>query len=184
MKLVLSIANVVAVTPLMLKHGTGDEAALEPATALTLRADTPPSILEELREGLADKFFEPAEKGPRVPCIPELAGALGWKTEFESATLKLDLSNCEDLDFSDEELVIAGTELKGIEFEPLSTGMVGFKCNAIIRSDDPELRGKLNGLLRHTVSATFTKLTQKPLAEPKKAKDDASTSSQEPLPLH
>lgn len=174
MKLVLAIAEVVAVTNLMLRHGTGEDATLVPAKALTFRAKVQPSQLEELREGLADVFFEKTEKAPRVPSLPEIDGAIGWKTEYESGTLRLDLSNLDDLDFDDEELVLGGVDAKDITFEPLAAGMVDFKVNAIVKSDDPEMRGKLDALLRHTVSAEFSKLTQKPLAEPKKPKDDAS----------
>ncbi len=182
MKIVLAIAEVVAVTNLMLKHGTGEDATLVPAKALTFRAKVPPVVLEQLREGLTDRFFEPApEKAPRVPSLPELDGAIGWKTEFESGTLRLDLSNLDDLDFDDEELVLSGVDAKDITFEPLATGMVDFKVNAIVKSDDPEMRGKLDALLRHTVSASFSKLTQKPLAEPKKAKEDASTQASLPI---
>lgn len=182
MKLYLPIAEVTAVTPLMLKMGTGEDATLEPATSLTLRAEVHPEVLDELREGLSDRFFEKGDgKSPRVPCIPELDGALGWKSEYEAGTLKLDLSDLEDLDFEDEELTIGGVDAKGITFEPLPKGMLDFKVNAIIRSDDVELRGKLNGLLRHTLKATFLKMTQKPLAAPKAPKDDAA-SRQPALP--
>lgn len=175
MKLYLPIAQVTAVTPLMLKHGTGEDAGLEPATSITFRAEVDPKLLDELREGLADRFFEPVNgKGPRVLSVPEFEGAFGWKTEYEGSNLVLNLEDCDDLDFDDEELVLAGVDAKGITFEPLAKGMVDFKVNAIVRSDDPELRGKLNGILRHTVKAVFSKLTQKPLAEPKKPKDDGA----------
>jgi hypothetical protein len=184
MKLSLPIAQVVAVTPLMLKHGNGEDASLVPATSLTFRGPIEPKQLEELREGLSDRFFEPASgKAPRVPAIPELDGAIGWKTEYEGFTLALDLSELEDLDFEDENLTITGVDAKGISFEPLATGMVDFKINAIVQTDDVELRGKLNALLRHTVRATFSRLTQKPLAEPKKAGDDAATSAQQSLAI-
>lgn len=184
MKLSLAIAQVVAVTPLMLKHGSGEDATLVPATSLTFRAEVNPEQLVELREGLADKFFEAvAPKAPRVPSIPEIEGAIGWKTEYEDGTLRLDLSELEDLDFEDEEITIGGVDAKGITFEPMAKGMVDFKVNAIVRSDDAELRGKLNALLRHTVRATFSKLTQKPLAEPKKPSDDAADPNQGKLPM-
>lgn len=176
MKLYLANALVVAVTPLMLKHGSGEDATLVPATALTFSAQVPPKQLDELRAGLSDRFYEPEQpKLPRVLSVPEIDGAIGWKTEYQSGTLKLDLEQLEDLDFDDDELVVSGVNAKGITFEPLATGMVDFKVNGIVTSDDPELRGKLNGLLRHKLPVTFTKLTQMPLAEPKKPKDDASS---------
>jgi hypothetical protein len=181
MKLVLAIAQVAAVTNLMLKHGSGEEATLVPGKCLSFRAQIEPHALDELREGLADIFFEKTEKGPRVPSIPELDGAIGWKTEYESGTLKLDLSDLDDLDFEDEELVLTGVNAKAITFTPLATGMVDFTVNAIVELDDPELRGKLDAILRHTVKATFLKLTQKPLAAPKTAGDDAADSRQPAL---
>jgi hypothetical protein len=179
MKLYLASANVVAVTNLMLSHGTGEDKTLVPAKALSFRAEIDPKLLDELREGLADLFFEPSNgKGPRVPSIPEIDGAIGWKTEYEGGTLKLDLGQLDDLDFDDEELVCTGVDTKAISFEPLATGRAIFKCNAIVTSDDPEMRGKLDALLRHDLPVTFTKLTQKPLAAPKKAGDDAAESRQ------
>lgn len=180
MKIVLPIATVAAVTPLMLKHGSGEEATLVPAKSITFKAEVQPVTLNELREGLDERFFEAAsEKGPRVPALPELDGAIGWRTEYEGGTLRLDLSQLEDLDFDDEELVLAGVEVNSITFEPLATGMVAWRMNAIVTSDDPEVRGKIDGLLRHTVSAEFTKLTQRPLAEPKKPKDDMANKQGE-----
>lgn len=177
MKLTIEVAMVAAVTPLMLKHGSGEDATLVPASSLTLKGEVAPKQLEELREGLSDIFFEKNEKGPRVPSLPEL-GAQSWQTEFEDGTLKLDLEDLEDLDFEDEELAMSGVELKSIAFEPLKTGRVDFSCNAIVRTDDAELRGKLNALLRHKVGVSFSKLTQKPLAAPKKPSDDAASANQ------
>lgn len=174
MKLQLPLADVSAVTNLMLKHGSGEDATQVPAKAITFRAEVAPEILDQLREGLADVFFEAvAAKAPRVPSIPEL-GAQVWKTEYERGTLALDLSDLDDLDFEDLHLTLSGVDVKDITFEPLATGMVAFKANAVVETDDSETRGKLDAILRHTVKATFTKLTQKPLAEPKKAKDDAA----------
>lgn len=174
MKLALPLAQVVAVTNLMLRHGSGDEATLVPAKALTFRAEVHPEILDQLREGLTDKFFDAAVgKAPRVPSIPEIE-TLAWKTEYESGTLALDLTELDDLDFEDEHMTLSGVDAKDITFEPLATGMVAFKVNAIVTTDDAEERGKLDGLLRHTVRATFSKLTQKPLAEPKKPGDDSA----------
>lgn len=188
MKLAIEIALVAAVTPLMLKHGSGEDASLVPATSLSLKGEISPKQLEELREGLADLFFEPSEKGPRVPSMPEL-GAQTWKTEYQDGTLKLDLEDLDDLDFEDEEIAISGVELKAISFEPLTTGKVDFSCNAIVRDTDADLRGKLNALLRHKVGVSFSKLTQKPLAAPKKPADDSSAHQAplpgtEPAPLH
>jgi hypothetical protein len=160
MKLVLAIAQVAAVTNLMLKHGSGEDATLVPGKCLSFRAQI---------------------KAPRVPSIPELDGAIGWKTEYESGTLKLDLSELNDLDFEDDELVLTGVNAKAITFTPLATGMVDLTVNAIVELDDPELRGKLDAILRHTVKATFLKLTQKPLAAPKTAGDDAADTRQPAL---
>lgn len=183
MKLHLPIANVVAVTNLMLKHGSGDDATLVPAKALTFRAEVAPEILEQFRAGLTDRFFDKAkDKEPRVPSIPELDGALGWGVEYESGTLRLDLSDLDDLDFEDEELALGGVNAKDITFEPLRTGMVALKVNAIVETDDAELRGKLDALLRHTVKATFSKLTQKPLMEPEKPQDGPNPNQAE-LPI-
>lgn len=177
MKLTLIVAHVAAVTNLMLKNGSGEEATLVPAKALTLRAEVEPKMLDELRANLADRFFDqPTEKGaPRVPSIPELDGPIGWKTEYEGATLALDLSELQDLDFEDEHLTLTGVNAKDITFQPLPTGMVDFKVNAIVETDEPEMRGKLDALLKHTVRATFSKLTQKPLIEPEKPGDDAAS---------
>jgi hypothetical protein len=176
MKLLLAIANITAVTPLMLKMGTGDDATQVPATSITFRGEVEPTLLDELRPGLSDFFFsKQSDNSPRVPLLPELVGALGWKTEYESGLLALDLSALEDLDFDDENLAIPGVEVKGITFEPQANGMCDFKMNAIVKSE-PKLRGKLNGLLRHTLRATFSKLTQKPLIEAPKPSDDAASA--------
>jgi hypothetical protein len=180
MKLTLIVANIAAVTPLMLKKGSGDAATQVPAKALTIKAEVAPELLNELRDGLADKFFEPPTKdAPRVPCIPEIEGAIAWKTEYESGTLALDLSQLEDLDFEDKHLTLHGVSAKDIAFEPLPSGMVAFKVNAVFETDDAELRGKLDGLLRHVVRATFSKLTQKPLIKPEGPQDDAASRQQE-----
>lgn len=174
MKLSFPICYITAVTNLMLKEGSGDDATHRPAKAITFRAEVSPSQLDELRDGLSNVFFEPAhDKAPRVPAIPEL-GVQHWKTEYEHGTLALDLSKLEDLDFEDEHLTLGGANVKDLEFEPLSTGMVSIKGNAVVETDDAELRGKLDGLLKHTVRATFSKLTQKPLAEPEGPQDDAN----------
>lgn len=171
MKLELPIAYVAAVTNLMLSEGDD----LVPAQALKLEAEVEPALLEELREGLTARFFEqPGEGAQAIPSVPELA-ALGWKTEYEKGTLTLDLSETEGLAFEDEKLKFTGVDVKAIEFEPLATGMLSFKANAIVRANE-EARGKLTALLKHDVRATFTKLTQKPLAEPKKPKDDMANS--------
>lgn len=177
MKLVFPAAFISAVTNLMLKHGSGDGATLVPATALKLKGQVDPKMLNELREGLRDKFFD--DNKPAVPTIPELA-ALGWKTEYEGGTLALGLGDTEDLDFDDESLVLMGVDAKDIIFEPLATGMCDLEVNAIVQADT-ETRGKLTSLARHTVKATFSKLTQKPLAEPKKPSDDAADDRQRPL---
>jgi hypothetical protein len=183
MKLYLPIAKVVAVTNLMLNHGSGEEATLVPAKSITFRAEVEPKLLEEFRAGLADRFFDPvASKEPRVPAIPELEGPIGWKTEYESGTLRLDLRDLDDLDFEDEELLLHGVNAKGITFEPLATGMVDLKVNAIVETDDAELRGKVDALLKHTLKATFSKLTQKPLMEPEGPQDGANPN-QGQLPI-
>jgi hypothetical protein len=175
MKLYLPIANVTAVTNLMLKHGSGEGATQVPAKALTFRAEVAPEIIEQFRAGLTDRFFDQAaDKAPRVPSIPELDGPIGWRTEYEHGTLKLDLSDLDDLDFEDKHLTLGGVNAKDITFEPLATGMVALKVNAIVETDDAELRGKLDGILRHAVKATFSKLTQKPLAEPEGPQKDAN----------
>lgn len=173
MKIVLAVAYVSAVTNLMLSHGED----LVPAIALKLQAEVEPKLLEELRAGLTEKFFEAAVgDAPRVPCIPELA-ALTWKTEYEKGTLTLGLTETEGLAFKEEELRFTGVDTKAISFEPLATGRLAFECNAIIRADE-DGRGKLTALLKHNVKATFSKLTQKPLAEPKKPADDAASTQQ------
>lgn len=168
MKLVLPVAYVAAVTNLMLNVGED----LVPATALKLEAEVDPRFLEELRIGLFGKFFdEPAKEAPAVPSIPELA-TLVWKTEYEKGTLTLFLGDTQGLAFEDPELRHPGVDVKAIEFEPLATGRLSFRATAIIRADE-EGRGKLSALLKHEVRATFSKLTQKPLLEPKKPADDA-----------
>lgn len=179
MKLVLPLAYIGAVTNLMLSHGTGEDATLVPATAVKLEADVDPKILDELREGLRNTFFD--DNKPAVPKIPELE-AMAWKTEYEGGTLSFDISDTEDLDFEadDDRLVYLGVDVKAITFEPLATGLVAFKCNAIVRSDEAG-RGRLAALLKHNVKATFSKLSQKPLAEPKKPSDDAAPSPQQEL---
>lgn len=177
MKLVLPIATVTAVPNLMLKMGTGEDASLVPGTCLCLRAEVTPEILDQLREGMSDDFFEKAGgKSPRVPRNPEL-GAQIWKTEYEGGTLALDLSELEDLDFEAEVLTFGDVDAKAIGFEPLAKGMVEFSVNAIIKTDH-EGRGQLAALLRHKFKVTFSKLTQKPLAEPKKPSDDAANPNQ------
>lgn len=169
MKLALPIAYIRAVTNLMLNEGEDQV----PAIALSIESEVLPAILDELREGLFGKFFDVvSDKAPAVPSIPELS-ALSWKTEYERGTLKLDLEETEGLAFQDELLEHGGVDVKAITFEPLPTGMLQFKCTAIVRADE-EGRGKLTALLKHNVKATFTKLTQKPLAEPKRPKDDAA----------
>lgn len=179
MKLVFPLAYVAAVTNLMLAEGEDQV----PAQALKIEAEVAPELLNQLRDGLADVFFErPAgDKAPAIPRVPELA-ALSWRTEYEKGRLELDLEDTEGLAFTDQQLAFQGVDVKAIEFEPLATGMVAIKANAIIRGDE-EQRGKVTALLKHTVKATFTKLTQKPLAEPEKPQDDAA-SRQEPLALH
>jgi hypothetical protein len=179
MKLILPLAYIPAVPNLMLNEGDD----LVPAICVKFEAEVAPEILDELRPGMAAVFFErPAgDKAPAIPKMPELA-ALGWRTEYEHGRLEIDLSDTDGLAFGDAELACSGVDVKAIEFEPLATGLVAFKANAIIRGDE-ELRGKITALLKHTVRATFSKLTQKPLAEPEKPKDDAA-QRQEPLALH
>lgn len=173
MKLAIPNASIRAVTNLMLSMGTGEDAQQVPATAVQIKGDVEPKALEQLRAGLADKFFEPAAGGPRVPCIPELA-ALTWKTEYEGGTLVLDISELDDLDFdAGDELRFTNVDAKDIVFEPLANGMVSFKVNAIVRTDQ-DGRGRLAALLKHNVAATFSKLTQQPLAEPEGPQDDAN----------
>lgn len=174
MKLVFPLAYVAAITNLMLSEGDD----LVPAQAVKLEAEVHPDLLNELREGLPDVFFDkPAgDKAPAVPRLPELA-ALTWRTEYEQGRIELDLSDTEGLAFEDREIACQGVDVKAIEFEPLATGMVSIKANAILRGDE-EQRGKITALLKHTVRATFSKLTQKPLAEPKRAKDDAANANQ------
>lgn len=173
MKIVLAVAYVSAVTNLMLSHGED----LVPAIALKLQAEVDPALLEELRAGLTEKFFEPAVgDAPRVPCIPELA-ALTWKTEYEKGAILLDLSETDGLAFEEDELKFTSVDTKAITFEPLAKGRLAFECNVIIRADE-DGRGKLTALLKHNVKATITKLTQKPLAEPKKPADDAASKQQ------
>lgn len=176
MKLILPIANIVAVTNLMLKHGSGAEATLVPATAVSFKGEVDPKMLDQLREGLSDIFFEKATtKAPRVPSIPELY-AMSWKTEYEGGTFTLDLNELDDLDFElDEtgELQFAGVDVKALTFEPLAKGLVLFTGNAIVPTDK-DGRGQLAALVRHTVKATFSKLTQKALAEPEGPQKDAN----------
>jgi len=182
MKLAMPLAYVGAVTNLMLNHGSGEDAELVPAKALQLRAEVSPEILDQLREGLADKFFEAAvPKAPRVPSIPELE-VMNWKTEYERGTLAINLADTDGLAFDDEDITLTGVTVKSITFEPLATGMVDFKVSAIVETDE-ETGGKLAALLKHTVKATFSKLTQKPLAAPDKPKDDAADANQGKLDI-
>jgi hypothetical protein len=179
MKLVFPLAYVKAVTNLMLSEGDDQV----PAQSLTIEAEVVPSTIDELRDKLSEVFFDmvAGDKAPAVPRLPELA-ALCWRTEYENGRLELDLTDTEGLAFSDQRLEFQGVDVKAIEFEPLATGMVAIKANAIIRGDEDQ-RGKLTALLKHTVMATFSKLTQKPLMEPEQPKDDAA-QRQEPLALH
>lgn len=183
MKLYFPAAYIPAVTNLMLKMGTGEDASLVPAMALSITAEVNPKMLDQLREGLSDVFFEPASEkaptAPRVPSLPELA-ALQWKTEYE-CTLVLDISELNDLDFEAERLTFTGVEAKAISFEPLATGGVAMKLQVNVRADQ-EGRGQLSALLKHEVRVTLSKLSQKPLIEPDKPKDDAA-KNQGRLPI-
>lgn len=176
MKLALPDAYVPAVTNLMLNEGDD----LVPASCIKLEAELDPKALEELRPGLRDKFFEQGTK-PAIPSIPELA-ALSWKTEYEKGDLVLDLSETDGLDFKDTELRYAGVDVKAIEFEPLATGLVAFKANAIIRTDEKG-RGKLTALVKHNVKATFSKLTQKVIEEEIQETEDDNQGELEITPL-
>lgn len=190
MKLLLVSATVTAVTNLMLKHGSGEDARLVPATSLSLKAEVPPALLDELREGLANVFFEKQAAGssaPRVPCLPEL-DTLSWKTEYQEAVLTVDVEAIADeLDFEVPEsgkLRFGDTEVKSITFAPSPKGAVDFTCNVIVRGD-AEDRGRLTALQRHKAGITLEQLSQKPLAQPKKPADDAAKADdrQPGLPL-
>lgn len=177
MKLVLPIASVTAVPNLMLRQGSGEDSILVPATCLCLRAEVTPEILDQLREGMADDFFEKGVgKAPRVPRNPEL-GMQTWKTEYQGGAAALDLSELEDLDFEAEVLTFTDVDAKAICWENLTKGVVDLQMNAIIKTDH-EGRGQLAALLKHKFKVTFSKLTQKPLAEPKKPSDDAANPNQ------
>lgn len=183
MKLTFPLAYIGAVTNLMLTEGDDQV----PAQAIKIEAEVVPALLDQLREGLADVFFEqPAgEKAPAIRKIPEI-GSIAWKTEYERGRLELDLSETEGLAFTDERLEFQGVDMdvKSIELSApdLAEGIVAITLNAIVKGDE-EQRGKVTALLKHTVKATFSKLTQKALAEPKTAGDDAA-SAQESLALH
>lgn len=165
MKLEFAAAYIGAVTNLMLKHGSGDNAQLVPATAVKIESEILPVQLEELRAGLRDKFFEPGSE-PGIPSLPEL-GALIWKTEYAGGTIAFGLDELKDLDFEvkDGALLFHGANLKDIEFEPLAKGTAAFNANVIIKTDGVG-RGQLAALLKHKVKATFTLASQQPLDAP------------------